>query len=382
MSLLALAQHLRSVASEDSVSLDTATLTDGTGVTVPAGYDDVVRAAFGLSEGTAWMLQIPPDQIPDPSGDELHITAGTSTFPRLTLTNAVVDLRFTLPSGQTVLQVTGEIVLSEWRFATSFPTMRGYPFDQISYESPSFVFAAQKIEGYVAAAGTVDLVPGLNFASTLPVTGLVNQVRWFVALSADTFPFFGTVDVTAPGVMPAVQVRAKLAGTLAEIGPLRVHSPFIELRVQYGAVTKQRSIVFVLGMLLDLGTGISVNFTAQLLDKPVEMVLAVAAQPNYPHPMTPNDLFALVGGQSWGSGVPGPLRTALSSLTFKDLEARTSTTLPPVVRTLTTRVGSTAPLQLFDQFTIHEFDAIWVLENDTDGWSNWLQFVASFSFYR
>ncbi|MCA1568602.1 MAG: LysM peptidoglycan-binding domain-containing protein [Acidobacteria bacterium] len=379
MGLPELATRLRALASSGGVTLDHATLTNGTGLTLPDTYDALVRDAYGLAANESWVLSVKPNEIPDPSGNELRITAGTSTFARLKLDNSALDLRFTVDAGASALKVTAEIALADWKFTSSFPPMGGYPFDNVPYETPAFVFASEHFDSYKAAPATVVLDAGLNFASVLRIKGVLDQIRRFVSLSQDTFPFFGPIDVTASRVIPALSVRAKLAGTLVAIGPLRVASPFVELRVEYGSQTGRRSVVFVLGMWLDIGSGVAVEFTALIFEKPIEMVIGVAADPD--RPMTPDALFALVGGQSWGDAVPGPLRTALQSIAFKDLEARTTIATPPAVNTLTTRVGSTKPIQLFDQFTLDEFDVIWVLQRDGDTWDSQLQFVASFKFY-
>lgn len=380
MSLLELATHLRAVAASGGVTLDRATLTENTNLTLPETYDAVVRDAFGFGASESWTLTVKPEQIPDPSGNELRITLGVSTFTRLALTAVALDLRFSVSDGATALKVTAEIALDiNWNFASSFPMMRGYPFAQVPYKTPTFVFASEHFDSYAAAPAPVALDPGLNFASVLKIEGILDPVRRFVALSQDTFAFFGTISVTASPVMPALKLRATLGGTLIAIGALRISAPFIELRVQYSAQTGRRSIVFVFGMQLDVGAGVTVAFTAQILRKPIEMVLAVAEAED--RPMTPDALFALVGGQSWGDAIPAPLRTALQSVAFKDLEARTSLALPPVLNTLTTRVGSTKPLQLFDEFTLDEFDVVWVLERDGDAWESQVQLVAWFKFY-
>ncbi|CAN96288.1 hypothetical protein predicted by Glimmer/Critica [Sorangium cellulosum So ce56] len=380
MGLPELATRLRALASSGGVTLDRATLTTGTGLTLPDTYDALVRAAYGLVAGESWVLSVKPGDIPDPSGNELRITAGTSTFTRLKLNSVALDLRFTVDAGSAALKVTAEIALpGDWKFTSSFPLMGGYPFDSVPYETPAFVFASEHVDSYKAAPATVALDAGLNFASRLRIEGVLAQIRRFVSLSQDTFPFFGPIDVTASNVIPALSARARLAGTLVALGPLRVSSPFVELRVQYGAKTGRRTVVFVFGMQLEIGPGVSVEFTALIFEKPIEMVIGVAATPD--HAMTPDALFALVGGQSWGDAVPGPLRSALQSVAFKDLEARTTIATPPALTTLTTRVGSTRPLQLFDQFTLDEFDVIWVLERDGDTWDSRLQFVAWFKFY-
>jgi len=46
--------------------------------------------------------------------------------------------------------------------------------------------------------------------------------------------------------------RTRLASTIASLPPLRLHSTFIELRVQYDLLYRRRSIVYVLGMKLDI----------------------------------------------------------------------------------------------------------------------------------
>ncbi len=335
--------------------------------------------AFGLTSGTLWTLHVQSAQIPDPSATELRITAGTATLPGIGLTDAAVDLRFTVASGSAALVVTAEFTLTDWKLSDSFPYMRGYPFDQITYAAPSFVFASQQVTGFKAKAADITAEAGLNFASLLKMDQLLEQTLAFLTPSHETFPFWGTVDVSADPVMPAMRLRAELGGTLAKLPPLKLHSPFVELRVQYGAKTGKRSVVYAFGMKLDIGDGLAVDFTALLLDKPVEFVISVAADPQ--KAMTPDALFALLGGQTWGSAVPAPLRTALQSVAFKDLEARTSVK-SPTINALTTRVGSTKPVPVFDQFTIDEFDVVWELQRDGAEWDGKLTFTTYFEFYK
>ncbi|MDO8185504.1 LysM domain-containing protein [Conexibacter sp. JD483] len=381
MALAELTAALRRAAAGGTLTLDRATLTaPGTGVTLDAGYDALVRSAFGLGPGEAWKLAITPAQIPDPSGEELRISAGRSSFAGLNLTGAPVDLRLRLPAGSDRLLVTAELGLSRWTFQSSFRAMRGYPFERLTYSAPGFVFAAQPQPSYDArGVGAVMLAAGLNLAMLLKAAGPVAEVRRFVTLARDSFPFAGPLDLAASPRMPALRLRAELDGTLVSIGPLTVDRPFVELRVEYVGAARTRSIVLVLGMRLSVPNGPPLDFTTQLREDQGEAVLALAAPDD--RPLTPDQLFQLVGGQSWGAGVPGPLRSALQSVGFKDLEASTTTAFPPQLRTLTTRVGSTAPLQLFDQFRIDEFDVIWFLRKEADGWSNELQFIAWFQFY-
>ncbi len=349
-------------------------------MTLAPGYDTLVARAFGLGAGDTWKLAVTADQIPDPAGEELRITAGRSSFDALGVRALPVDLRLRLPTGTTQLLVTAELALGRWTFATSFRYMAGRPFDRLGYGSPAFLFAAQPVAGYaVAGVGTVPLATGLNLAMTLKSTGPIAAARTFVTLRRPT-PSPARSTSPRAELMPALQLHATVDGSLPSIGPLRVSRPFIELRVQYTGPARTRSTVLVLGMQLQLPDGSTLDFTTQLQENPTEAVLALATEAD--RPLTPDQLFELVGGQSWGSSVPGPLRSALQSVGLKDVEARTSARLPPQLRVLTTRVGSTAPLQLFDQFRIDEFDVIWILTRDDDGWSSELQFVAWFEFYR
>ncbi len=382
MALPELAQALRTAASGGSLTLDARTLTYGTGVTLDPGFDVLVARAFGLRAGESWTLAITPDQIPAPGAEELRISAGRSTLARLGLRAATVDLRLRLPSGTTRLLVTAVFTLGRWSFSTSFRYMRGEPFDRLAFDAPAFLFAAQPVTAYpLDGVGDVALAGGLNLGAMLRTSGPIAQAKSFLPQLGDRYRFAGTVDVTAGRVMPAVQLRATLDGQLPPIGPLKVATPFLELRVQYTGPDRARSTALVLGMRLALPDGTSLDFTTQLRERSPDLVLTLATEAD--KPFTPDQLFALVGGESWGSSVPGPLRAPLQAVGLKDVEARVSKRAPPELRTLTTRVGSAQPLQLFDQFRLDEFDVVWILTRDGGGrWSNELQFVAWFEFYR
>ncbi|MFD0635166.1 hypothetical protein ACFQ9X_30125 [Catenulispora yoronensis] len=380
MSLQDLALKLRADASSGRIPLTAAMLTGGTDLILPSTYDADVARALGLPSSADWLLTVRPQQIPDPTATELRITAGTTTLTGLGLTDHVVDLRFTIAAeGSQALTVTAELVLTDWTFATSFPFLGGYPVDQMTYDEPSFVFASQLVVGFPAQAAAITAEPGLNFACLLRMDQLLKQTLPYLTPTRQTFPFFGIIDLTAP-IVPNISLRADLAGTLAELPPLKLHSPFVEYRVRYSTTTAKRSTVYLFGMQLDIGDGISVDFTAQLLPDPIEFVLGIAGDPQAP--MTPAALFQLVGGQSWGP-IPAPLRQALEKIALKDLAAQMLLTPgAPSINTLSTRTGSTQPVQLFGQFTLNEFDAVWVLRREAGAWDSSLEFEASFEFYK
>ena len=381
MALPQLAQALRRAATLGGgvVTLDRATLTDGTGLTLDQGYDALVRAAFGLGSGD-WRLTVAADQIPDPSADELRIAAGRSSFPRLGLRDAALDLRLHVAPDTTVLRVTAAIALGSWRFDSSFPLVAGYPFDAVELSSPSFMFASQPVAPFDAGPiGPVELAQGLNLVAALQVAGVVAQVSSFLPSVSGSLPFYGPLDVSASPTVPALALRATLRGSLPAIGPLTVGEPFVELRVEYPPPARARSTVLVLGMKLEVDGITRLAFTTELDEEPDEFVLALATEADAT--LTPAQLLQLIGGSSvWPDAIPGPLRGALQAVSFKQLEAVTTTTFPPRLTTLTTIVGSTAPLVVFDQLRVDSFDVIWVHGAGAAG-GDQLTFSALLSFF-
>ena len=243
MSLSDLAQQLRTAAAGGSVSLSATTLTTNTGLTLPADFDQLVARALGLAPGTAWALQIQATQIPDPTGQDLIVTAGTSTLAGLHLTASQVDLRFHVPDGTTALQVTASFALpAKWGFKTSFPSLTGYPFDNLQIASPALIFAAQKQSGYAAPAGSVDLDPGLNLAAQIAINSTLNAIDRFLSAGSG-YLLAGTIDPSASSWAPAVQLKAPLSGALAPLGPLKISAPFLILNVNVDAAKKRRSTV-------------------------------------------------------------------------------------------------------------------------------------------
>ena len=387
MGLTELATQLTEDAKSGSVTLNMATLASA-GLKPPADLDTELACAFEL--GTSPLtLATSPDQIGTPADHELKMTG---ELRALGVDVKPATVTFTSPD-DTAVSLTLLAPLGSWTLETSFPTMAGYPFDQLKLASPSFVFSSDAVSKYSLDGHDTALAKGLNLVSMTDIdTGLSPLLAMLGSPPAGPFPLTGPLD---PGVidgktlnMPDAELTAPLLdGPLPKLGFIELSDADLGLGVTTqttvsGDKAQYRNSSLLLKVTLGDGVDkleLDARVSATVGSKAVTLLI-------YPDPTTPlgiERIFALAGGRNWYSDIPGPLQGLFNAFKFKGFQAVIDTAgKSPSLASVDITVGSTDEWPVFgDDLKVKELDFNWTIIDPAGEAQTLAQFGGQLAFF-
>jgi LysM repeat protein len=385
VSLTDLAAQLTKEAQSGVVGLQSALLSMAG--TPPVGLDAALARAFQLAAAPL-KVSTTVAQIGTPTATRLTMTGSLETLRvkvqtvtvTFTLEGQDANMTIELPlvvapregEPHEVAQREGGPPSGEWSFATSFPGLGGFPFNELLLKQPSFVFAGEAVTRYPWRGETLALKAGLNFAGLLTLSGAFGPLLALLSTTpGGALLLSGTVD---PGTldgktlaMPDVALAAPLTkGPLPKIGFLQLQEADFGVEVVTLPVKsppRQEPVQFSDALLLSklkLGaSGKELDCRVSSAGGPGTVTLQLVPDPKAAPP-TLEDLFGLMGGGSWYADIPGPLQSLFSAFAFKRFGASVNvSTTPPGLDVVELTVGSHEAWTIFDGLEIEELDFNW-----------------------
>jgi LysM repeat protein len=360
MTLSTLAEHFRTSAKQSgSVTIDSATL-QAAQLSPTQGLDALIARAL---EEPQLVLTTTEAQI------------GTATEEMLTITGSLKAPRVEADLVTVVFKAAGSLVTftldaplpAGWSLTKSFATLAGFPFDALALTKPSYVFSTSAVKHYEGSSGAFDLQPGLNFATLAALGKALAPLLALAPGASSPVLLSGTID---PGAMtkawqkPAVALGAALLeGPLPKLGILELAEADLGLDVVSETTLEGESAQYTYAyMLAKLIVGKSPELKCRISVRGNSPTLSLLVSPDPKHPLTIEDVFALMGGRSWFSEIPSPLQSVLTSVGFKGFEAVISTGGNETsLDSIAVTVGSTSPWPLFDEWRIDNVDFTWTV---------------------
>lgn len=386
MSLVDLAGILTQQAnsSQKAVILNAATLTSA-GFTVTAGLDALLVESFNLPANSSLNVATTPGQIGTPTATQLSF-AGSVTALNVTSNVTVV---FT--ANGSALTFTLLAPLGNWQFNTSWEYMAGFPYDNLVLETPAFAFSSDPLSNYAWGNHSIDLVPGLNLASTLLIADFLEPILQFVPGYSSSKPLLLLLcgSLNPAGVdndtvlFPITDLSALILGTpVTPIAFLKFLNPRVGLEIsnvqEKDELVQVETIYF--GLDVDLGDQAVLDCRATLFQSSPTLQLSVASSPL--KPLTLEVLFnVLMGGNTWYSVIPQPLQQLFTSFGFQNFTAVIQTKPTLTLDSISLSVGTVQPWPIFDQLKINEIDLTWTISNPTSGPQMSGLLTAEFEFY-
>ncbi len=378
----------------------------GAGASPPPDFDRELAAAFALDPSNPVLaVSYDPAKVTAVTDSAFSIRQAQVSFLGYAQANSTVTLRFAQSSGP--LAVVIEVVLGGgWTWSTTFDATVGWPFDLMTYVTPTFAFATDRTEGYPWSGGdAVTLERGQNFLATVspapfgPTVGLLKGVQLPASLTlAGRVEVDHAQRVGGPqddGVLayPDMDLSALVAHGEVEVldGYLTAKRPRIGLRVATATDTTdedglplllesgepappeavQTPQVFV-GLDLTAG-GVELELLAPVMAGSM-FGLSIAVAPHSRVRLTPAQAIELVAGgagTSFLAGVPAPLQQFLQSVGLNGLSL-TGALQPKLALTSVGAVLGSAPgasIVLLEDPTgkqtiaIKSFSVVWSLLN-------------------
>jgi len=303
MDLDTLVQILRKQAGDDDkVTFDKDFLTDT--------QIDALRAGFALDSKAFLTIDgITAGDIPDPSNDEVVLTAGTVAV--LSQSGMALRVVFTVDTTK-VLQFTIAVDLPEsWQFKDSFEQLTLFPFDQVTASESRTIYATRTVETYfpwpAQPTQSVALAPGLNIATWLQLDifkGAMTLLKQIIN-GSDKYKFFGPV-VPGGEAYPVMNLVSPLAAqSFTIVSGLSIGDLALAIDVSPPLKGIQN-----LSMRLQAGTQ-DLAFGVEMLSE--NLVLSFFAEPRPGHTFGVNQILALPGGSGFQQYVPSTLGQAFDA---------------------------------------------------------------------
>jgi hypothetical protein len=338
------------------IALSSAYIT-AAGATPVAGLDDALAKAFRLAKGTGLAVDFDPSSGVQPiDGDHFLVTGASFSFLGYDKSKCAARLRFRWDG--TAIQVLVEVALSGWVFTSTFPSMVGFPFNLLSFDTPTFVFTTEKTSWDWVGGATLALdEQGQHFAGTLtvpdefePIFSLVKDMPSLPEVivegtaEVDQVTILNPPDPNVPADAPAVLYpQLNVRGTVpkqVEAFVFKAGNPGVGLLVpapvdinagdelddELGEVPLEAGepeVVYDQTPQLFFVATVSVGSGDRRVDLDLRATLpatsglfqfALVVDPGSPVKLTPAGAIELVAGgsSSFMSIVPGPLQQLLS----------------------------------------------------------------------
>jgi hypothetical protein len=360
MTLVTLAEELRTAAErEGSIRIDAEALEDAS-LVPPAGLDALITRSLKVPR---LVLATTAAQIGTPTDTELTVSG---SFDALGVTGLRATIVFQA-LGTAVSFVLDAPLPGDWTFTTSFPRLAGFPFDDVETDGSTYLFSTGKVASYRWGDEAIALAEGLNFAgfatigeALAPLLMLVPGARQKPVLSGPIEP---TVTIS-PVARPDLELAAGLfEGPLPPLGFLELTDAELGVEVTTEAIVEGQEQYAAAFLLAKLGaTGSEIELDCRIEVSANLSNLRMVVGPPASKAITIEDIFALMGGRTWYSTIPGPLQALFSSVGFKGMEASISTNGgTPQLQAIGVTVGSTSPWPLWDEWRIDTVDFSWLI---------------------
>jgi len=389
MNLSALATEFRQQAAGNNgnITVNAASFT-AAGLIPPAGLDELLQKGYQLADNTSLLINTSTGSIPDPAGDKLIIT-GKADVLNVNAANTSVSFVITADDSNNV-QFTILITLSQWKFSTSWEYMSGGVFDSLPYSSPAFIFSTTDVPQYSWENNSITLTTGQNFTCLVTLTGILQQVVNFLTSwnGSTRLALAGMLDPSKVNnediIYPDMDLKVKIPAQAISLLFLSVSDPAIGFKVETvteteaeepsasdeiavnGAVmeiTDEKETVqtpsLYFELQLHLGSDIQMDFTTAII--PLNKTFDIAVTSNPEKPLTPLNVFSLMAGNNWFLVLPPTLQQFLNTIAFKSFAASVDFSNGLAINSVLAQVGSVGEWQLFENFTIKEFDVQWVI---------------------
>ncbi len=395
--------------NQGNITINEASFTAG-GVTVPAGIDDLLQKGFALASGVNLLInasEIPVKKNNDPPDNSLVIKGKLSVLG-VELDNTGVTFTITgTGTGQDV-SFTILVSLSNWKFETSWPHMTGGVYSSLPYANPAFIFSSSAVDSYSWQQNNISLVAGQNFACTITLTGILQQVTFFLT------SWNGNTNLALAGMLdpskvdndtvlyPDLDLKVSFDASVNPLGFLNISSPAIGFKITSeddsdgstsadstavattgsadsstseptdNSILQLVSLYFELQLALapDSATPLSFDFTTSITPSSGSFYLAVTPTSDN---VTPANLFTLMAGNNWYQVLPPTLLQFLNVITFKGFAASIDYNTESssfTINNVTTNIGSNGKWELFSNFVVNNFDVQWVVLNPGSGGTN------------
>lgn len=365
------------------------------------GLDALLTGSYALPAKTFLEVDTTGFIIPNPQGDTLTVQGRVSVLS-LTPANTLATLVFQAGANNTVSLII-RIDLSSWTFATSFPYMNGYPFTDVTYTLPTLVFSSAAVSDWAwqpfanngQQAANIDLAAGQNYASWMQMNQALKPYTGFLSnfIPGTNLPLSGPFDLskynptdeTDPVIYPDLELEAPITGIPPfSISILNVATPSIGISITEEPekdpddkgdteedddddagddtpTTTQTAAVFF-RLQVQIGSK-WLDFTSVAIPGTSIYTFNVAAADG----ITPQDLFAAVGGQSYTEVMPVMLQQFFSIIAFKGLSATITTNNGFTIQSLNLIVGAnvsaTNPWKTPLGIDITQLDLNWLIMN-------------------
>ncbi|WP_444890505.1 hypothetical protein [Microbulbifer sp. DLAB2-AA] len=354
-----------------SINLDLMTLnntqTSHPILTPPTELNQWLHDAFNVSNGL--FVDLPQAINVVKTSEAVTLTGAQITVTSLSINRSPAKLVFT--QNETILELIILLEPAPWKLSDSFQYMQGYPFNVLTFTTPSLVFSSWTNKtAFKWNAEHIFLECGLNFAASLACPEVLTYLRPFFKESLGSgLVCYGVLTLTTfysqtnNTLLPELNIKAKL-----KVPPhlffFSVKEPYLGVEITnvvYGPQPKdyiQTPPVLYFGMKLTVGNH-TLDFKTQILDKFHQFNFGITSEPS--DPLSLEDIFNLMAGQSWSRVIPAELQQFLGNIDFQSFMASINLGATPSIGYLSTTVGSNPEKQwkIFDEFTIDSFDVNW-----------------------
>ncbi|KVC62208.1 hypothetical protein WI72_10490 [Burkholderia ubonensis] len=274
-----------------------------------------LREGFALGAGTFLTINgITPADIPDPSNQQVVLTAGTVDV--LSQSHCSLRVIFTVDSAQTLQFIVSVALPVDWQFKDSFPSLTPFPFDQVTANASYAIYDTEATRVFTPwpdqPAESVALLPGLNLATWLKLDIFSGALMLLeqVLNATDRYKFFGPINAGGSAPYPAMDVASLLADkTFTITSGLVVGNLALAIDV-----SAPRSGLQDLGMRFQAGTQ-DLNFGVEILSNNLQ--LSFFAEPIPGHTFGVNQILSLPGGSGFQQYIPPELSHAFDAATLQ-----------------------------------------------------------------
>ncbi|WP_440067484.1 LysM peptidoglycan-binding domain-containing protein [Tenacibaculum discolor] len=361
----------QAAANNGNITINAATFSTSQ-LTPPENLDELLSKGYQLAEGTFLLIDTSETSIPDPAGNTLTISNAKANILNVEKTNTDVILKVVV-NEKGEAQFTIQIALSDWTFKTSWEYMTGGVFDGLPYTSPAFVFSTEQKDNFKWQNSDIPLVEGQNFSAMITLTNwLADVVDFLTSWSVSTkLPLTGMLDPSKVDneqyLYPDMDLIVPIDVTPISLLFLEVSDPAVGFKIKSVEETTeedsepitevQQTPLLYFQLQLHLGENIQMDFTTSIAPKTNTFDIAVASTPQ--KPLTPLNMFSLMAGNNWFSNIPPTLQQYLNSIAFKGFTTSLNFTNGVQINSVSAQVGSVGTWNLFDNFSVEEFDVNW-----------------------
>lgn len=376
MSLQTLQANLRPGSNSDISEA----MISNAGLTPRTGLDFLIQSTFMLSEN----LNVTIVSVGTASDTSLTIQA-TGSF--LNLTSVSLEIEFILNQGITDVIINVRLLNNQgnaWQFSDSFSYMVIYPFYNISFNSPSFIFSSYT-QPYSWQSQNLSLNVGLNFASFLPLdSGYVGLVaNFFATPPSGEILFTGTVDTSVIGKNNIVWPSVNLSGSLSDrpnnfIPGLEFSNPTVTLTTQIDTIDNLQSYSLDFSVTEDQ---IGLNLASQLQNTSIISFSILPSDSKNP-PSLGNvvQLINQTTTTSITSCIPSVLTSCFEEITFVGATCIICTN-PFNILSMTLTLGACSGWTITDDFTVESLTLSYTVLNPFGAATSIFYFNGVLSFY-